>query len=228
MPEPDGESATASIEFESKEDVLTAQTKDMKVFDGRAIEVQVGSGSTLYVCNFPPTADEAWIRNKFSKVCLALFALAFDRFTDDRQYGEIVDVRFPSLKYNTHRRFCYVEFKISTDAHAATKLDGENLGGDMRLCARISDPKHKQDREGAVYEGRELYLANLDWHATLGDLKRAFSKYGSVEKVRIPKKVDGTSRGIGYVVFSKKVCIPQRATRNTEADTVFRKKLRKP
>jgi RNA recognition motif-containing protein len=40
----------------------------MKIFDGKAIEVQVGSGSTLYVCNFPPTADEAWVREKFQKV----------------------------------------------------------------------------------------------------------------------------------------------------------------
>lgn len=68
MPESDGQSATASIEFDSKEDVLTAQTKDMKTFDDRAIEVQIGSGSTLYVCNFPPVADEAWIREKFQEV----------------------------------------------------------------------------------------------------------------------------------------------------------------
>lgn len=68
MPESDGQSATASIEFDSKEDVLTAQTKDMKAFDDRAIEVQIGSGSTLYVCNFPPVADETWIREKFQEV----------------------------------------------------------------------------------------------------------------------------------------------------------------
>ena len=68
IPEADGLSTTASIEFDSKEDVLTAQTKDMKSFDGNAIEVKVGSGSTLYVCNFPPTADEAWIREKFQQV----------------------------------------------------------------------------------------------------------------------------------------------------------------
>ena len=72
MPEVDGRSATASIEFDSKEDVLAAQTKDMKILDGRAIEVQIGSGSTLYVCNFPPVADEAWIRKKFQRVrCLS-------------------------------------------------------------------------------------------------------------------------------------------------------------
>lgn len=64
------ESATATIEFDSKGDVLTAQTKDMKIFDGNAIEVQVGTGSSLFVTNFPPTADEADIRGMFSQVLL--------------------------------------------------------------------------------------------------------------------------------------------------------------
>ncbi|KAL6721456.1 Splicing factor [Lecanora helva] len=186
MPEDGGDSATASIEFDAKDDVLTAQTKDGKLFEGRAIEVKVGSGSTLYVCNFPPTADEVWVRKMFGK------------------FGDIVDIRFPSLKFNTHRRFCYVQFKLSQDAQAATQLDGEDLGGDLRLLAKISDPGHKKDREGAIYEGREIYLANLDWQATPKDLKRAFSKYGTVEKTRIPKKVDGSSKGIGFVVFSTK------------------------
>ena len=68
IPEQDGVSATAIIEFESKEDVLAARTKDMKIFDGNSIEVQIGSGSTLYVTNFPSTADEAYIRNLFDKV----------------------------------------------------------------------------------------------------------------------------------------------------------------
>lgn len=71
MLEADGRAATASIEFDSKEDVLTAQTKDLKTLDDRTIEVENGSGSTLYVCNFPAVADETWIREKFQKVrCL--------------------------------------------------------------------------------------------------------------------------------------------------------------
>ncbi len=181
------ESATAWIEFESKEDVPIAQSKNMSFLNGRAIEVQVDSGSKLYVCNFPPTADEAWMREKF------------------QQYGDIVDVRFPSLKYNSHRRFCYIQFRSSADAQAATKLDGEDLGGELKLMAKISDPSHKQDRQGAIYEDRELFLANLDWNASQREIEKVFSKYGKVEKVRIPKKIDGRSRGIGYVVFSNKV-----------------------
>lgn len=79
MPEADGRSATASIEFDSKEDALAARTKDMKTLDDRAIEVQIGSGSTVYVCNFPPVADEAWIRKKFETVrCFSINAFHSD------------------------------------------------------------------------------------------------------------------------------------------------------
>ena len=40
----------------------------MKSFDGKPIEIQVGTGLTLFVTNFPPTADEDFIRQKFEKV----------------------------------------------------------------------------------------------------------------------------------------------------------------
>jgi RNA recognition motif-containing protein len=68
LKESDGASATATIEFESTEDVLAAQTKDMKEIMGRAIEIQVGAGTTVFVTNFPPTADEASIRDIFKDV----------------------------------------------------------------------------------------------------------------------------------------------------------------
>lgn len=121
------------------------------------------------------------------------------------QFGEIVDIRFPSLKFNTHRRFCYVQFKLSSDAQSATELDGEDLGDNLKLLARLSDPGQKKPREGAMYDGRELYLANLDWKITRADIKQAFKKYGSIESIRILTKVDGTGKGIGYVVFRSKV-----------------------
>lgn len=68
LPDPNGTTATATIEFETREDVLAALTKDMKTIEGNQIEVQVGTGTTLFVTNFPPTADEKYIRELFSKV----------------------------------------------------------------------------------------------------------------------------------------------------------------
>ena len=121
------------------------------------------------------------------------------------QYGEIVDIRFPSLKFNTHRRFCYVQFKLSSDAKSATEVDGQDLGDNLKLLAKISDPEQKKSREGAIYDGRELYLANLDQNTTRANIKEAFKRYGYVESVRVLTRVDGTSKGIAYVVFRSKV-----------------------
>jgi squamous cell carcinoma antigen recognized by T-cells 3 len=39
----------------------------MKTLDGREIRVELSQKSTLYVANYPPTADEAYIRNLFSE-----------------------------------------------------------------------------------------------------------------------------------------------------------------
>jgi len=72
LPDKNGESATATIEFDSKEDVLAAQTKNMKSFEGRDIQVEICSGTTLYVTNYPAAADEAWLRECFEKVRLAV------------------------------------------------------------------------------------------------------------------------------------------------------------
>jgi squamous cell carcinoma antigen recognized by T-cells 3 len=178
---------SAVIEFDEREAALFASTRNGKDLEGQPIDIQLGSGSTIFVANFPPTADEAFIRDLFAKS------------------GEIVDIRFPSLKYNTHRRFCYVQFKLNAQAQAATELDGQPMDGNLKLVAKISNPIVKQDRSGAVEEGREVYCKNLHWSASEDDVKSLFSKYGTVESVRIPRNVVGKSKGFCFVVFSSEV-----------------------
>lgn len=68
FPGEDVNAEVAMIEFETKEEALGALTRDQKLFDGNTIEVQLDAGSTLWVTNFPPTADEAYIRGLFGKV----------------------------------------------------------------------------------------------------------------------------------------------------------------
>ncbi|KAF9894527.1 Splicing factor [Aspergillus nanangensis] len=186
FPGEDQKSEVAVIEFNSREEALVAQTRDQKLIDENTIQVQLGSNSTLFVTNFPPTADEKYIRDLFH-VC-----------------GEIIDVRFPSLKYNTHRRFCYVQFKTGEEARNAIKLDGTAVDNNLHLVAKLSDPSRKQDRHGPMYEGREIHVSNIDWKASEENLKDLFSKYGKVEQARIPRKVDGGSKGFAYIVFSSK------------------------
>ena len=98
-----------------------------------------------------------------------------------------------------------MQFKSSAEAYSATKLDGSAVGENLRLVAKVSDPTRRQERQGAMYEGREIHVSNLDFKANEGDLKELFSKYGTVELSRIPKKADGGSKGFGFVVFSSNV-----------------------
>ena len=99
-----------------------------------------------------------------------------------------------------------MQFKNPTQAYAATERDDELVEGDLRLVAKISDPAHKAKRQGALHEGREVYLANVDWSAKEGDLLDVFSKYGKVENVRILRSLAGKSKGTAFIVFSTKVC----------------------
>lgn len=56
-----------------------------------------------------------------------------------------------------------------------------------------------------MYEEREIHISNIHFDARENDLKELFSKYGTIETVRIPSKVNGEHRGFGFIVFSKKV-----------------------
>jgi RNA recognition motif-containing protein len=175
----------ATIEFETEEDVLSAKTRDGKSFDGNTIRIQSGTLSTLYVTNYPADWDEIKIREMF------------------HDFGTIVSVRLPSLKYNSRRRFCYVQFLTAEEARAATSMNDKALDGQHRLVALISDPGAKKGRSGAVTEGRELHVANIDNAATESDLRNLFKQHGTVENVRMMKKVGGKFIGTAFIVFSK-------------------------
>jgi RNA recognition motif-containing protein len=184
--EPDNESTTAVIELRSPQDVQSALLRDMKYFVDRQIRVEPATGLTLYVCNYPPTADEAFFRKLF-KDC-----------------GEIFSIRWPSLKFKATRRFAYITFRTKEAAAAATKLDGVNLGGNYKLSAKFSNPGAKKERQGAMAEEREVHVTGIDFSLTEADLKEVFGKYGTVERVRLLEKLNGESKGAGFISFKTK------------------------
>lgn len=180
-----GDSATATIEFTSHDDVLSAVTRNGKELNGREVRVTPGIQNTLYVANYPPEYDQADIKKLFNS------------------YGEIISVRFPSLKFNSRRRFCYVTFVMEDMAKAAeTAMDNKMLDGKHRLVAKISDPDAKKSRGGPQAEGRELIVKNLDvQEATEATVKSFFAQYGEVISVKLLKLVNGRLTGSGFVIF---------------------------
>ncbi|KAF2224134.1 hypothetical protein BDZ85DRAFT_196080 [Elsinoe ampelina] len=178
-------SATATIEFEAPEDVVTARTRDGKTLDGAEIQVKSGTQSTLYVTNYPASFAENEVRDLFSS------------------YGTIVSIRFPSLKFNQRRRFCYVQFSTSQEAQAATQLHDKAIDGSSRLVVLISDPDAKKHRQGAISEGREIHIGNIEHAATEDDLREFFAEAGTIETVRMLHAANGKFTGTAFIIFSK-------------------------
>ncbi|KAI0388980.1 putative pre-mRNA splicing factor [Xylariaceae sp. FL0594] len=181
--ETDEKTASALIEFRSSEEADSALLRDQKYFNQSQITVQPGTRLTVFVSNYPPTADEAYIRRLFAHC------------------GDIFNVRWPSLKYNTHRRFCYVSFRDPAAAGKATLMDGRMIEGKFKLQAKLSDPSHKKDREGAVAEGREVRVKGLHPSTQDNDLKSVFGKHGKVASVRQLTNLSGEHLGVAYITF---------------------------
>ncbi|KAH9859825.1 hypothetical protein IAQ61_011607 [Plenodomus lingam] len=180
------DSVTAVVEFEATEEADYALSKEAKGFEGHSISIERGQSTTLYVANYPAQADEAYLRKLYEP------------------FGEVVSIRFPSLKFDTHRRFCYVQFAKAEDAVAATQLDGADVEG-FKLISKISNPTAKKQRDGATSEGREVYIWHLNFKVKERDVEEAFSKFGKIERIKVPiVKSSGNNKGYCYVVYESK------------------------
>lgn len=179
--------ASCTVEFASRDDVLTARTKDGKDLGGHRIRVSSGAMSTLYVANYPDEYDEKKIHDMFIS------------------YGTIVKIRFPSLKFDKRRRFCYVQFLTDEEARAATVMDDTAIDGQHRLVAKIADPSAKANRTGALAEGREVRVANVDFKTSEQEIRELLQQHGAIEDIRLLKNVNGKFKGTAFVVFSSAV-----------------------
>ncbi|KAG5952597.1 hypothetical protein E4U53_000473 [Claviceps sorghi] len=182
----ENKSTTALIEYRSAEEAESALLRDAKYFGESQISVQSGQDLTVYVANYPPAADEKYIRDLF------------------QDCGQILSIRWPSLKVNTHRRFCYVSFVDREASAKAVAKEGKLLDGKFRLLAKYSNPSRKKNREGAVAEGREVHISNLDQAASEAEIVDVFGKFGKVQRVNIPQTMAGRNRGFAFLEFETK------------------------
>ncbi|KAL7785596.1 hypothetical protein V8C37DRAFT_393839 [Trichoderma ceciliae] len=184
--EKDSQSSTAMIEFSDPDDARSALLRDGKFFGQSQIDVQSGHDLTIYVANYPPAADEKYIRQLF------------------QDCGDILSIRWPSLKANVHRRFCYVSFRDNDASAKAVAKEGTLLDGKYKLLAKYSDPNRKKSREGAVAEGREVHISGLSSSTTEDEIREIFSKYGTIARINVPRNISGKGRGFAFVDFETK------------------------
>ncbi|KAI0257869.1 hypothetical protein BC834DRAFT_926935 [Gloeopeniophorella convolvens] len=175
----------ATVEFAARDSVPAALTKDKKRVRGQEIAVHLAWESTLYVTNFPESMDDEALRKLFA------------------QYGHIFDVRWPSKKFKSTRRFCYVQYTAPTAAKLALELHGRELEPGHSLNVYVSNPERRKERTDADANAREVYVAGLSRFATKEDLEKLFRTYGPVKEVRMALDDGGLSKGFAFVEFEE-------------------------
>ncbi|KAI3616179.1 rna-binding protein prp24 [Moniliophthora roreri] len=176
-------SNVATVEFFDRDSVPAALTKDKKRIQGNEISVHLAWQSTLYITNFPETADDGYIRNLFGK------------------YGTIFDVRWPSKKFKNTRRFCYLQYTSPDAAQRSLELHQRELEPGLQLNVFISNPERKKERTDQDANDREIYVTGLNKSTTKTDLENLFRQYGSVKEVRLATEENGVSKGYAFVEF---------------------------
>ncbi|KAK0464624.1 uncharacterized protein EV420DRAFT_1263469 [Desarmillaria tabescens] len=185
-PMPEGHVAT--VEFAERECIPAALTKDKKRIHQQEIAVHLAWQSTLYITNFPESADDAYIRKLFG------------------EFGVIFDVRWPSKKFKNTRRFCYVQYTSPAAAQAALSLHGKELEPHQSLSVLISNPERKKDRTDHDADNKEIYVAGLNKMTSSDDLRKLFEqaisiKHGEVKDVRMATDQNGQCKGYAFVEY---------------------------
>lgn len=173
----------ATVEFHERDSVPVALTKDKKRINGQEIAVHLAWSSTLYVTNFPESADDPYMRNLFGK------------------YGTIFEIRWPSRKFKATRRFCYVQFTSPAAAEAALEVHRRELEPGLPVNVYISNPERKKERTDHDANEREIYVAGLSKFTTRADLEKVFQTYGKVKDIRMAADDDGHARGYAFVEY---------------------------
>ncbi|CAO1613556.1 unnamed protein product [Jaminaea pallidilutea] len=176
-------SAASSVEFMDRASIPAARTKDKKRVRGLEVAVSLGWQCTLYVTNFPASFDDAAIRQLFGN------------------YGLIYNVRWPSKRYDTNRRFCYVQYTTADSARSALALHQHKLDDETTLQVFLSDPSRRKQRTDANAAERELYITGVSRSATMEELRPIFEAHGTVEDLRIPTSSDGRIKGLAFVHY---------------------------
>ncbi|CCH59153.1 hypothetical protein TBLA_0B03120 [Henningerozyma blattae CBS 6284] len=181
----DNSSKIARLEFESYNDVLIAQTKTFKKIGQNEIIVKPLVDSTIWITNFPPTFEVSDIRSIFKENNILPLS-----------------IRFPSLRFNSKRRFCYVDVCSNKEALlAVSRFNDKNIHG-YKLVAKLSNPAMKQERsDSAIKEKREILVRNIDNElATEEILKTYFLVCGEIQNIRIISP-NNKSNSFAFIIF---------------------------
>ncbi|KAL9033582.1 MAG: hypothetical protein Q9214_007445 [Letrouitia sp. 1 TL-2023] len=105
--------------------------------------------------------------------------------------------------------FGFVEFRTNQQAEVAlAAMDGHNLDGHkllVRASSRAIDAAEERRRADnaakAIGRRTKIIIKNLPFEASKKEVRSLFSSYGQLRSVRVPKKIDNSTRGFAFADF---------------------------
>ncbi|XP_057561891.1 polyadenylate-binding protein 4-like [Hippopotamus amphibius kiboko] len=186
------------------EEMNGALLKDCRLFVGRfksrkdreaELQNKASEFTNVYVKNFGDEMDDERLREVFSK------------------YGKTLSVKVMTETSGKSKGFGFVSF----DSHEAAKraveeMNGKDINGQLLFVGRAQKKAERQAELKQMFEqlkqerfrrcqGAKLYIKNLDETIDDEKLRREFSSFGSISRVKVMQE-EGRSKGFGLICFS--------------------------
>lgn len=184
------DSRLARIEFTNYNEVLSALTKTFNKVGNNEIQVRQLEDCTVWMTNFPP----GFTHKDIKELLLSVGILS-------------ISVRLPSLRFNSNRRFAYVDVLSQSDVDTAvSQLNGKSVQN-FNLVVKRSNLLEKSKRtDSSILERREIMVRHLDLDVITEDrLRNLFAAFGSIESIKIPGKQGGQQEAAyAFITFDEK------------------------
>jgi RNA recognition motif-containing protein len=172
-----------------QDSVPAGLTKDKKRLRDQEVAVHLAWKSTLYVTNFPESADDASMRELFGKV--RSFSHKYS-FIESSAVWHPVRRSLAQQKVQKHETvlLCAIHLagkrltscfpinllttSLQSSAQSALELHGRELEPGLNLNVLVSNPERKKERTDQDANEREVYVAGLSKFTTKVDLEKLF------------------------------------------------------
>lgn len=186
------------VTYVTKESALRAMDHlhltEMASFPGKKVRVQPSTANNkLFVGGLPHSMDETRLRE-------ALESLGLQGIIS-------IDLARSKDVPDGNRGFAFLEFYNAAVAlQAKSKLSLPDVRiGDRTINVDVAEPASRDQTSSGA--SKHIFVGNLPAAVTEDQLRTAFSSYGEIEKIHIPRQREGDNahKGYGFVHFTERL-----------------------
>ena len=162
------------------------------------MEVHGGASSTIYIKNLNFATNEDAVRQVFEKHIGTVLSVRIpQKVAPSKNSGE--EPQLLSMGYG------FVELASESATQKAIQmLQGKMVDGHAWELTVSSNRKGASQSQKSQLSGKKsskLIVRNVPFQATRKEILKLFGSFGQLRRVRLPKKFDGTHRGLPLLTF---------------------------